>query len=94
MNGFSTRWAVASAADSVMVIRKSVAAKPSSTSTNTLPAQRGSNRSSMAMEPSPRKLSLATQRYTGSAPNSVSSTSTMVAIGDRKPAARAAMPGW
>ena len=85
---------MASAADSVMVIRKSVAANPSSASTNSLPTQRGSSRSSMAMEPSPRKLSLATRRYTGSAPNSVRMTSTMVASGESRPAASAAMPGW
>ena len=35
-NGFSTMWAVASAAESVMVMMKSVRAKPSSTSTNDL----------------------------------------------------------
>ena len=94
MNGFSTRCAVASAADSVMVIRKSVAAKPSSASTSSLPSHLGSSRSSIAIEPSPRKLSLATRRYTGSAPNRVSSTSTMVASGDSRPAASAAIPGW
>ena len=60
--GFSTRWAVASAAESVMVMRKSVAAKPSSTSTNSLPPQNDSSRSSMAIEPSPCGLSCATRR--------------------------------
>jgi len=85
---------VASAADRVMVIRKSVAANPSRTSTNSLPTQAGSNRSSIAMDPSPRWLSLATRRYTGSAPNRVRITSTTVASGDSSPAANAAMPGW
>ena len=60
--GFSTMWAVASAADRVMVIRKSVAAKPSRTSTNSLPFQKDSSRSSIAMEPSPCGLSTATRR--------------------------------
>ena len=54
MNGFSTRCAVASAADSVMVIRKSVAAKPSSARTSSLPSHLGSSRSSIAIDPSPR----------------------------------------
>jgi hypothetical protein len=88
------RWAVASAADSVIVMVKSVAAKPRSTSTNSLPPHHGSTRSSMAIEPSPCGLSRATLRYTGRAPNSVSATSTMVATGATAPAARAAMPGW
>ena len=61
-NGFSTACAVASAADRVIVIMKSVAAKPSSTSTKSLPPHQGSSRSSMAIEPSPRKLSRATRR--------------------------------
>ena len=87
-------WAVASAADRVMVMMKSVAAKPSRTSTNSLPFQNDSSRSSIAIEPSPCGLSAATRRYTGNAPNSVSATSTRVAIGDRTPAATAAMPGW
>ena len=38
---------------SVMVMTKSVEAKPSSARTNTLPAQPGSNRSSIAIEPCP-----------------------------------------
>ena len=46
-------WAVASAADSVMVMMKSVRANPSRTSTKTLPRQRGSSSSSMAMLPWP-----------------------------------------
>ena len=60
--GFSTMCAVASAADSVIVIRKSVAAKPSSTRTNSLPFQNDSSRSSIAIEPSPCGLSSATRR--------------------------------
>jgi hypothetical protein len=61
-NGFSTACAVASAAERVMVIMKSVAANPSSTSTKSLPPHQGSSRSSIAIEPSPRKLSRATRR--------------------------------
>ena len=71
-NGFSTMCAVASAADSVIVMMKSVATKPSSTRTKSLPRQHDSSRSSMAIEPSPCGLSAATRRYTGSAPSSVS----------------------
>ncbi len=51
--------AVASAADIVMVMTKSVAANPSRHSTSTLLRQRGSNCSSTAMLPSPFGLSLA-----------------------------------
>ena len=43
----------ASAADSVIVMTKSVAANPSSTSTSTLPFQPASRFSSMAIEPCP-----------------------------------------
>jgi hypothetical protein len=60
--GFSTRCAVASAADSVIVIRKSVAANPSSARTNSLPFQKDSSRSSIAIDPSPRGPSSATRR--------------------------------
>lgn len=91
--GFSTTCAAASAADSVIVIMKSVAANPSSTRTNSFPAHHGRSRSSIAMEPSPCGDSLATRRYTGSAPPSVSAIRTRVASGDRSPAASAAMPG-
>ena len=45
-----------------MVMRKSVAAKPSSTRTNSLPFQNDSSRSSIAIEPSPCGLSAATRR--------------------------------
>ena len=54
--------AVASAADNVIVIMKSVAANPSRTSTNNLPFQKLSSRSSIAIEPSPCGLSTATRR--------------------------------
>lgn len=77
-----------------MVIMKSVAAKPSRVRTKSLPCQNDSGRSSMAIEPSPCGLSLATRRSTGSAPSRVTITSTTVAIGATSPAARAAMPGW
>ena len=53
ISGFSMRWAVASAAERVMVMMKSVSAKPSRTSTKALPRQRGSSSSSMAMLPWP-----------------------------------------
>ena len=49
--GSRSACAVASAAESVMVIMKSVAAKPSRTRTSSFPPQRGNSRSSMAMEP-------------------------------------------
>jgi hypothetical protein len=84
---------VASAADSVMVMMKPVAANPSRHSTSALPRQRGSSSSRIEMLPWPRGLSSATRRYIGSAPNRVSTTSTSVAIGDSAPAARKAMPG-
>ncbi len=53
---------VASAADRVIVMMKSVAAKPSSTSTKSLPAHLGRTRSSIAIEPWPCGLSRATRR--------------------------------
>ena len=87
-------WAVASAAESVMVMMKPVAAKPSRHSTSALPRQRGSSSSRIWMLPWPCGLSSATRRYIGSAPNRVRSTSTSVASGDSTPAARNAMPGW
>jgi hypothetical protein len=93
-NGFSMACALASAAESVMVIMKSVAAKPRSARTKSLPLHRGKRRSSMAMEPSPRGLSDATRRYTGRAQRSVTATSTSVANGETIPAASAAMAGW
>ena len=50
-NGFCTKCAVASADDSVIVMIQEVATKPSRVSTNSLPHQNGSSRSSMATEP-------------------------------------------
>jgi hypothetical protein len=61
-NGFSSTCADASAADRVIVMRKSVQAKPSITSTNSLPAHQGNDFSSIAIEPSPCGLSRATRR--------------------------------
>jgi hypothetical protein len=87
------RCAAASAADSVMVMTKLVAAKPSRHRTTTLPFQRGNRFSSMRMLPCPYGLISATRLYIGSAPNSVSSTRTSVAIGDTVPAAMNAMSG-
>ena len=52
-SGFSIRWTAASAAESVIVITKSVAAKPSRASTIVLPVQPCTRRSSMAIEPCP-----------------------------------------
>ena len=92
--GFSSRWAVASAAERVIVITKSVATKPSRHRTNSLPCHQGSSFSSIAIEPSPWGLSSATRLYIGRAPNRVSRTRIRVASGERAPAARAAMPGW
>ena len=56
----------ASAADRVIVMIHEVATKPSSTSTKILPRQNGSRSSSIATEPCPCGLSLATRRYIGS----------------------------
>ena len=49
--GFSMACLVASAADSVMVMTKSVAANPSRMSTRSLPLQPGSRFSSIAIDP-------------------------------------------
>ena len=87
-------WTAASAAESVMVMIKLVAAKPSRQRTKSLPFQRESKFSSIEMEPSPCGLSAATRLYIGSAPKSVSSTRMSVAMGESAPAARKAMPGW
>ena len=70
-----------------------VATKPSSTSTKILPRQNGSRSSSIATEPCPCGLSLATRRYIGSMPSRVSATISRVASGESAPAASAAMPG-
>ena len=51
--GSRTKCAVASADDSVIVMIHEVATKPSSVSTNSLPRQNGSSRSSMATDPWP-----------------------------------------
>jgi hypothetical protein len=62
VKGFSTIWAVASAEDRVMVMIQEVATKPSRHSTNSLPPQNDSSRSSIATEPWPWGLSAATRR--------------------------------
>ena len=59
--GFSMRWAVASAADSVIVMTKLVAANPSRTRTTAFPFQRGNNDSSIRMLPCPCGLASATR---------------------------------
>ncbi len=92
--GFSITCAVASAADSVIVMMKSVAMKPSRTRIVNLPFQRPRSRSSIAIEPSPCGLSAATRRYTGSAPSRVRRTRIKVATGDSRPTAAAAIAGW
>ncbi len=92
-NGFSAKCAVASEADSVIVMIQAVATKPSSVRTVNLPRQNVNSRSSMATEPCPFGLSYATLRYIGSAPNSVSTTISRVASGETTPAASAAIPG-
>jgi hypothetical protein len=86
-------WAVASAAESVIVTNQPVATNPSKNSTNNLPFQNESRSSSIAIEPCPCGLSAATWRYIGRAPKRVSSTMSRVTIGERAPAAKAAMPG-
>jgi hypothetical protein len=87
-------WAVASAAERVMVIIKLVVANPNKTRTNNLPVHLESKFSSIEIEPLPNGLSAATRRYIGNAPNSVRKIRTSVAIGERAPAARKAIPGW
>jgi hypothetical protein len=94
VNGFSVTWAVASAAESVMVMMKPVATKPIRQSTKSLPCHQGNRRSSIEIEPSPWGLALATRLYIGSAPKRVIKTRTSVAIGESTPAASAAIPGW
>ncbi len=91
--GFSSMCTVASAEESVIVMSHDVATNPSSTSTNSLPRQNGSRFSSIATEPCPCGLSLATRRYIGSIPSSVRATISSVASGDSAPAASAAMAG-
>ena len=93
MNGFSSRCTVASAEDSVIVMIHEVATKPSRIRTKILPRQNGSSRSSIATEPCPCGLSLATRRYIGSMPSSVSATISRVASGESAPAARTAIAG-
>lgn len=61
-NGFSMMGAVASAADNVIVMTKSVAAKPRRHNTKVFPRQRGSRSSSMEMLPWPCGLASATRR--------------------------------
>ena len=93
MSGFSTRCTEASADDRVMVMIQDVATNPSRTRTKTLPRQKGSSRSSIAIDPCPWGLSLATRRYIGSMPSSVRATIRSVAIGETAPAARMAIEG-
>jgi hypothetical protein len=92
-NGFSPRCTAASDADRVMVITQEVATKPSRHNTNTLPFQNESRRSSIAIEPWPCGLSRETTRYIGIIPRRVNPTMSRVAMGERVPAATAAMPG-
>ena len=87
-------WAAASAADSVIVMTKLVAANPRRNRTTAFPFQRGNRFSSIRMLPWPNGLISATRLYIGSAPNTVTRTRISVAIGDSVPAARKAMPGW
>src|ERR1700733_6749061 len=60
-NGFWLKWAAASAADSVMVMMKSVVAKPSKIRTNVLPLHLGKSFSSIAILPWPLGLAAATR---------------------------------
>lgn len=76
-----------------MVMIHEVATKPSRTSTNSLPHQNGSRSSSIATDPAPFGLCLATRRYIGSIPSNVSATISNVASGDTAPAATAAIAG-
>ena len=86
--------AVASAADSVIVITKLGRGEAQQAQHEApCPSTAESSSSSIRMLPWPCGLISATRRYIGSAPKSVRSTSTSVAIGDSVPAARNAMPG-
>ena len=60
-NGFPMMCAVASAAERVIVMTKSVAANPSRHRTNALPFHRGSSSSSIEMLPCPCGLAAATR---------------------------------
>jgi hypothetical protein len=91
--GFSARWTAASEAERVMVMIHEVATNPSRHSTNTLPFQNESRRSSIEIEPCPYGLSAETTRYIGNIPIRVRRTISIVATGERAPAASAAMPG-
>jgi hypothetical protein len=93
MSGLSAMCTAASEDERVIVMMKSVARKPNRTSTVSLPGQNESKRSSIAIEPSPWGLSSATRRYMGTMPKRVKSTMSTVAMGERAPAASAAMPG-
>src|SRR5918997_3904782 len=86
-------WAVASAADRVMVTIQAVATNPSRQRTKILPFQNESSLSGIGTEPSPCGLSAATTRYMGSIPKRVSSTMSPVAMGERAPAFAAAIAG-
>ena len=68
---------MACADDSVMVMIQEVATKPSSARTKIFPRQNGSNRLSIAIEPCPWGLSLATRRYIGNTSSGVSATITV-----------------
>ena len=65
---------------------KSVAANPSSVSTRILPPHPDTSRASIPIDPCPVCERPHTYQYTGSAPNSVTSTSTTVASGASSPA--------
>ena len=82
----------ASAADSVMVITKSVAANPGEAGDDDLALQRGNGNEDEDAALAVR-AHRATRLYIGSAPNSVRRTSTSVAMGESVPAARKAMLG-
>jgi len=92
-SGFSIACCAASAAESMTVITKSVAAKPSRPRTVTFPIQPGSRSSSIAMEPWPAYERAATCEYVGRAPRSVTPRSKSAAIGESAPAARSGFDG-
>jgi hypothetical protein len=66
---------------------------PNSASTKSLPRQNGSSSSSIATDPCPRGLSLATRRYIGNTPSNVSATISRVASGETAPAASTVIAG-
>ena len=87
------RWAVASAAESVIVTMKPVAANPSRQSASALPRHRGSSSSRTEMLPCPLRAQLRHAPVHRERAEERQQQEDSVASGDSTPAARNAMPG-